>query len=221
MAWKPSSDAASPTRAVPAAAVLLAVLLAVNAMAIWGILSSRRSAQEEAVRDLGLTTAAQARALEAALASLAGDVIFLSQTPALADAPASMASDDPMVARWARVGAEGSLLLFLESHDEVERAVAATGGEVLVAVGRREGAPVVLPPGALEPAPPPAGGGGLYASRWPIGPREMPAGSLDVWIEPRRLLSAAAPGVGDELAVKPLSPPHATSAAAADRGGRR
>ena len=114
--------------AVPAAAALLAILLAVNAVAIWGIFSARRSAQEEAVRDLGLTTAARARALEADVASLAGDVTFLAASPSLTRAPEAMASGDPMVARWARLGAEGSLLLFVESREEVER-ILVRGGE--------------------------------------------------------------------------------------------
>jgi signal transduction histidine kinase len=211
----PASGPASRARAVPAAAVLLTVLLAVNAVAVWGIFSARRSAEAEAVRELGLTTAAQARALEAALASLAGGVIFLSQAPALADAPAAMASDDPMAARWARLGAEGGLLLFLEAHPEVERAVARDpAGGVLVAVGRREGAPIVMPPEAL-PAPGAAGPDGVYASRWPLGPREASAGSLEVWIEPRRLLDAALPAApGEELTVLPLPSPRRTASAA-------
>jgi signal transduction histidine kinase len=208
-------------RAVTATAGLLAVLLAINGVAIWGVVSARRSAEAEAVRDLGLTTAARARSLEAALASLAGDLIFLSQTPALVDAPQAMASDDPMVARWARVGAEGSLLLFLESHDEVERAVARAGaddgggapGRVLVAVGRRQGAPVVLPPESVgtEPA-----GDGLHAARWPLGPTPMPVGMLEVWVAPRRLLAAAVPGAGEELSVEPL--PVMTTAASGPPG---
>jgi len=107
----------TPARAVPATVLLLVVLVAVNGVAVWGIFSARQSAEREALADLGLTTAARARALEAALASLAGDLIFLSQSPALVEAPSGMASEDPMVARWARVGAEGGLLLFLESHD--------------------------------------------------------------------------------------------------------
>jgi len=201
-------------RAVTATAGLLAVLLAINGVAIWGIVSARRSAEAEAVRDLGLTTAARARALEAALASLAGDLIFLSQTPALVDASEAMAADDPMVARWARVGAEGSLLLFLESHDEVERAVARSTassegggdgrGRVLVAVGRRQGAPVVLAPESVNVAP---AGDGLHAARWPLGPAPTPSGMLEVWVAPRRLLAAAVPGADEELSVEPLAVP--------------
>jgi signal transduction histidine kinase len=196
--------------------LLLVVLVAVNGVAVWGIVSARQSAEREALADLGLTTAARARALEAALASLAGDLIFLSQSPALVEAPTGMASEDPMVARWARVGAEGGLLLFLESHDGVERAVATSeDGAVRVAVGRREGAPVVLPP-ELDPVPENAGPDELlHAARWPLGPREAPVGWLQVWIAPRDLLAAAVPGAGEELAVEPLPSPVAEGAVAA------
>lgn len=217
MSERNGSPSPARTRAVPATALLLAVLLAVNGVAVWGILSARESAEREALRDLGLTTAAQARALEAALASLAGDVIFLSQTPALVGAPEAMASDDPMVVRWARVGAEGGLLLFLEAHDEVERVVARTpGGEALVAVGRREGAPAVLPPESAAAAPTPERP--LHVARWPLGPRERPEGELVVWIVPHRLLAAAVPGGGagaaaGELAVEPLPVPSAADGA--------
>ncbi|HMB54699.1 MAG TPA: ATP-binding protein [Thermoanaerobaculia bacterium] len=204
----------TPARAVPATVLLLVVLVAVNGVAVWGIFSARQSAEREALADLGLTTAARARALEAALASLAGDLIFLSQSPALVEAPTGMASEDPMVARWARVGAEGGLLLFLESHDGVERAVATSeDGAVRVAVGRREGAPVVLPPESAA-APENAGPDGLlHAARWPLGPREAPVGWLQVWIAPRDLLAAAVPGAGEELTVVPLPSPVAEGAA--------
>ena len=94
--------------AVPAAAALLAILLAVNAVAIWGIFSARRSAQEEAVRDLGLTTAARARALEADVASLAGDVTFLAASPSLTRAPEAMSISMCAGARWKTGSGQGS-----------------------------------------------------------------------------------------------------------------
>jgi len=208
--------------------LLLAILLAVNAVAIWGIFSARRSAQEEAVRDLGLTTAARARALEADLAALAGDVTFLAASPSLTRAPEAMASGDPMVARWARLGAEGSLLLFVESRDEVERILLRdAAGQGLVAVGRRGGAPVVLPPAEADDSRQESAGpgDGRVSGQWPLGRPAEGAGSdavgrLEVWIEPARLLagrSGPAPE-GLSLDVVPL-PAGATTADLSDASG--
>lgn len=217
------------TPAVPAAALLLMILLAVNAVAIWGIFSARRSAQEEAVQDLGLNTAARARALEADVASLAGEVMFLAASPSLTRAPEAMASGDPMVARWARLGAEGSLLLFVEARAEVERILVRGGqGEVLVAVGRRAGAPVVLPPEEADGVDGLASGVELVSGRWPLGRAAQPArgtgpeeaAALEVWIAPGRLLADRGGAVPEGLALEvvPL-PAGATPADLADASG--
>ncbi len=214
---------------MPAAALLLLILLAVNAVAIWGIFSARRSAQEEAVQDLGLDTAARARALEADVASLAGDVMFLATSPSLTRAPEAMASGDPMVARWARLGAEGSLLLFVESRAEVERILVRGGeGEVLVAVGRRAGAPVVLPPAEADGVDGGAAGVDLVSGRWPLGRTAEPApgagsegaAELEVLMVPGRLLADRGGAVPEGLALEAVPLPAGANAAdLADAGG--
>ena len=105
---------------------LFAALAAINAVAVWSILASRRSAEAVALQDLRLQATAYARSLEAVLSSRRGDFIFLSQSSPLSNAPSLGSSGDPMMRRWGRLDIEGSLLLFLAAHPEVERVVTVT-----------------------------------------------------------------------------------------------
>lgn len=63
---------------------LLVLVVAINAVAVWGIVSGRAAALEAARKELELQTLANARALEALLANLRGDFIFLARSPPLA-----------------------------------------------------------------------------------------------------------------------------------------
>ncbi len=182
--------------------LLLAVLLAVNGVAVWGILAARESAWRAAREDLALQTTAHARALEAVLATLRGDFIFLSQGPALLNYLDALGSPDPTVRRRARLEVDGTLLLFLEAHPQVERIVLRDGrGEAQAVVGRRRGEPVLLAQASFTERVTGAGVR-LLAGRWPVGaaaPDGEARGVLEAWISPDRLLAATAPALGEKL----------------------
>jgi signal transduction histidine kinase len=182
--------------------LLLGLLLAVNVVAVWGILAARQGARREALGELELQTAVHARSLEAALATLRGDLLFLRQSPPLAQTLPTGALGDPMAQRWHRLDVEGTLLLFLEAHPPVRRLVVAAPGAEPVVVGRSAEAPVVLPPeaGADDGQAAGAGEGGLLRGRWPIGPRGE-AGTLEAAVSLDLLLAAVTPGLEGRVAL--------------------
>src|SRR5512138_3426387 len=104
------------TSGIKITVLLLAVLIAINAVSVWFVLVSPRNVQVMAEEDLRLQTTAQARSLEAVLASLRGDFLFLAQSPPLAGAVTVLSNPNPMVQRWGRLDVEGSFLLFLQAH---------------------------------------------------------------------------------------------------------
>jgi signal transduction histidine kinase len=170
--------------------LLLAALVVINAFAVWEIVAARRNARRLAENELALQTMAHGRSMEAILATMRGDFIFLTDSPPLARLTAALDSADPMVRRWGRLDAEGSLLLFLDAHPAVERlSLQASSGDTLLTAGRAEGAPVMLPGHST-------GTGSewresLVTSRWPV-----PDGSqLLAWLDPDDLLAVAAPGL--------------------------
>ena len=192
---------------IQAGVLLLAVVLTLNGIAVWGILSAREEARAMALQELALQTDAHARALEAALATLRGDFIFLSYSPPLSRAPAAHAGEDPVTRRWSRLAIEGSLILFMEAHPSVERIqVRTVPGGTLVSAGRRQGMPVLLPPrGELTAGP--DGAGRLFRATWPIGPSaegsaDAERGAIEALIDPLRLLASTAPGLGDRLVLE-------------------
>lgn len=193
---------------VGAGALLLGVVLTVNGVAVWGILTAREEAREMALQELALQTDAHARALEAALATMRGDFIFLSYSPPLSRAPAALSGSDPVTRRWSRLAIESSLILFLEAHPAVERIQVRTAPEeTLVSAGRRQGMPVLLAPrGALTASG--EGAGRLVRVSWPLGsnPRDAATsgeeGSIEALIDPVRLLAATAPGLGGRLSLE-------------------
>ena len=190
---------------------LLLVVAAVNAVALWGIFTARRGALETARHELALETEAHARSLEAVLATLRGDLVFLSQSPLLVRYPETASSGNPLVRRWSRLDAEAALLLFLEAHPAVDRLELRRGdGERVLLAGRLRGAPAILPP--EDPAPADTGGaeetaaGPLWRGSFPVGaadpgrgPGETRRGTLEVRVDPSRLLAVTAPGYGDRL----------------------
>lgn len=177
--------------------LLLSALAAVNGFAVWGIVAAREAAEQAARQELELETEAQARSLESVLAGLRGDLVFVSQAPPLVRHVDERLVEDPQVRRWGRLEAEGTALLFMQSHPAVEEmTVAAANGEPLLRVGRRDGAPVVLPPAGGGP---PASSADRFVSRWPLGPEEQATGEVVVTVRPAALLAVAAPGFGDRL----------------------
>lgn len=179
--------------------VLLVALLGINGAAVGGLVAARQSAREAAREDLRLATLAQARALEAELAALRGDLIFLTQAPPLGHGLAGFDSPDPATRRWSRRDVEGAVLLFLETHPGVERIVVRdTGGRAQVAAGRREGAPVLVrteSPAARADST----AGATFVSRWPLGGTFIHQGELEVGLELERLLATAAPEFPGEI----------------------
>src|SRR5262245_58201637 len=124
---------------------LIVALMLINAVAIWELISALGSAESIALQDLRLQTTAHARSLEAVLASRRGDFIFLSQSPPIGDALAFLSSKNPISRKWGRLDLEGSLLLFLVGHADVERLVIRdAASRPLMVAGRREGVPVLL-----------------------------------------------------------------------------
>lgn len=182
-------------------AVLLAVLLAVNALAVGGILAARRQAEQAALQELELQTAAHARALEAVLATHRGDFLFLSQSAPLSRAEEIFTSPDPVSRRWGRLDVEGTLLLFLDAHPAIHRMLLRDAeGQVVTAVGWRQGAPVLLRQDELEAQP--EQGDRLLRSTWPVGSSPRPAFVLEATLDPQSLLAMAAPHLGERLVLE-------------------
>lgn len=175
---------------------LILAVVGINAAAVIGILFSRKGAEEAAIRELRLQTIARARSLEAAVASLRGDFIFLSQSPPLAEASMLLSSSDPVARRWSRLDIEGTLLLYLEAHPAVERLEVRDADEgVRIVAGRREGAPVLLPPRAEAAS---ASAEGFPARTWPLSG----GGRLDVTLDVATLLDTAMPEPGRRLSLR-------------------
>jgi len=124
--------------------VSVAAIVAINLAGFGGIALARRGALEEAGRVLSLETAARARSLESRLASSRADLTYLTGSPIFFGLETALRSADPTQARWRRLEAEGSLLLFLRAHPEVARVQAhAQSGTVLMVAARRGGIPVL------------------------------------------------------------------------------
>jgi signal transduction histidine kinase len=179
--------------------LLFAVLLAINSAAVWFILVSRRNVQALAVQDLRLQTTAHARSIEALLATLRGDFLFLSQSPPLAAALSVFTNPNPLVQRWGRLDIEGSFLLFLQAHPEVSRLILRDqSGRALIVAARREGIPILLPPsdysgpGLSEP--------GVWASQWQTG-GQAEGFSLETLLQTSELLRISAPGSEQKLRI--------------------
>lgn len=161
-------------------AILVVLVVAIDAVAVYGIFAARQGAEQAALTDLELQAEADARALEAVLATIRGDLALLSRSAPLATALERRESPDPMSRRWARLDVESALLLFLDAHPGVSRLeVRGAGGEAVARAGYRSGAPTLLPPGADgedEMAGP------VYVTSWRIGEEPPAEGSIRVWL---------------------------------------
>ncbi|HVS14620.1 MAG TPA: HAMP domain-containing sensor histidine kinase [Thermoanaerobaculia bacterium] len=171
--------------------LLVALLLAIDALAIAGILAARREARAAAQDELARTVATQARACEAVLATLRADLVFLASSPRLAETRQRTESEDPLRRRWARLETESALLLFAQGHPELHTLeLADASGELTTVVLRRAGAdPVVV---AERPAPP----HGALRLRLPVDE----GGELYATVDPAQLAATLAPGAAIELA---------------------
>jgi signal transduction histidine kinase len=179
--------------------LLFMALVVINGASVIGIVSSRHSAESLAKKDLTLQTTVHARSLEAVLSSRRGDFIFLSQSSPLVDAPTALAASNPIDRRWGRLDIEGSLLLYLNGHPDVQRlAIRDSGGRPLVVAGRREGAPVLLPPGDYS-----GDSEGMLVGKWQLRASQGPPGVLEAVLDIDRLLDIAAPGLGPEFSLVP------------------
>jgi len=192
------SPSAAGTRWVRAAIPLLFLLLAINAMAIWGILSAREEAEKLAREDLRLKASAEARSLESALATLRGDFLFLTQSPPMSRALTALGSSDPMTSRWGRLDVEGALILFLESHPSVLRIlVRDADGHPLEAVGRQQGIPLLL--SAEKSANIPFDPARTSMGIWKLGGTGNSPGTVESILDPEILLAPFSQGTDERI----------------------
>ncbi|HXK59711.1 MAG TPA: ATP-binding protein [Acidobacteriota bacterium] len=188
------------TSGIKITVLLFAVLLAINCAAVWFILVARHNFQQMAVQDLQLQTTAQAKSIEALLANLRGEFLFLSQSPPQSTALEVLSNPNPLVKRWGRLDVEGNFLRYLQARPEVARMVLRDGtGKAVVVAARREGVPVLLPPGDF-PAPA-RSGGDFWASQWPVAEGPPENGMLETLLVVKDLLTVVAPGSESKLKI--------------------
>ncbi len=180
--------------------VLVSALFIIDAISVWGIFSSKRDAERFALEELQLQTKANALSIEAVLSSRRGDFIYLSQSPPLADAPELLLNRNPMAKRWGRLDLEGSLLLFLAAHPEVERlAIRDARSRPLVVAGRRDGAPVLLPVDDYAERTP--AHEGFVVGFWPLHASQEQPGTLETVLDVSALVRVAVPGMSSQFAL--------------------
>ena len=178
--------------------LLLLLLLAVNALAVAGVVSARRSAREAALQDLRLQTEGHARALEAVLATLRRDFGALLRTPALHQlVDAGQSAGTPATA-IARTAAEQTLVAFLQAHPAVRAAALRDNRGAPLVLAAYRGAGVELLPATSDP-PAPIGDPDLLVAQLAVASRAREHGLLEAWVDRRILLTAAAPGIGSGL----------------------
>lgn len=173
-----------------AAALVVALVLTIDVLALASIVGGRREARAAALDTLRQQTASQARAIEALLATLRADLAFLASSPRLGgDLPGG--SENPLSRRWARLEAESTLLLFAEGHPPlITLELSDPTGERLATVARRPSANGALADPALVTEAPPPPPHALLLSVPVDGGRAVHA-----VVDPARLLSAVLPAV--------------------------
>lgn len=167
--------------------ILLALLCATLAVGAWGLFTAREEARRLVGEDLHLRAQAQARALEASLASLRSDFVFLTQTSPILDLPEVWIESDPVSRRWRRLDVEATLLRFLQSHPEIVATRVIQGDEGRVTVVSRDGVPVVVDVTGWPREPE-----GCILGRWPLGENQRV--HLEAWISSQALLDQVAAG---------------------------
>lgn len=193
----------TPSSRLSLTVTVVAALLVVNAIAIGGIVAERRDARREAERELRLETEIVARSLEARLADLRTDLLFLAQSPALAESLNRFPSDDPTTRRWSRLDLEGTLLLFLQAQPGIEGlTLFDADGSVVVRVGRRGGLPLLMPP---SEGPPPSERRTM--ARFPVAPPAPSGSRVEATLRPEGLLRLAVPDGRDRIRLLPSAEP--------------
>ncbi len=178
--------------------LLSVVILAINAIAIAGILAAGKNARDAAQEDLELQTTAHARSLEALLATLRSDFLFLSQAQPLLRITATNQSPDPVTRRWGRLDVEGTLLLFLQTRPAVTQVVLARNTtKAIIVAGRRQGSPQLLPASQSWPADAVHWLNATWSLNGPRGENWQ----LQAWVDPQKLLAIVAPGLTDRLSI--------------------
>jgi signal transduction histidine kinase len=128
------------------AAVLVGIVVVVNAAGIWEITTTWRGLREQRSRSLQLRTTARAGVIERDLASTTADLAFLVGS-------ASFRVDEALAANAWLHEVGGALTLFLRGHPAVESLmVHGLDGRPAVEAGRPRGVP-----GYWLPGPAPAG----------------------------------------------------------------
>ncbi len=187
---EPGTESELPRRRrlpAPTLPVLLLLLLgAVNALAVAGVVSARRSAREAALQDLRLQTEGHARALEAVLAGLRRDLLSLVRTPALQQLVAAGAGVDAR-ATAARAAAEQTLVVFLQAHPAVRAAALRDNRGAPLVLAAYRGSAVELLPAASDP-PAPIADPDLLVAPFPVASRAREHGLLEAWVDRRILL---------------------------------
>ncbi len=169
------------------AITLIALLLAVNLVAVLGLVTSRRDVRAAIREQRALENRADARTLEALLAQQHADISFLARTPPLSRLGDQAAGDDPVSRRWQRLDVEASLLLFMESSPAVSRLeVSWNAGPRAIAV-RLSGVPQLAAPDRALPFDP-----SLVSADFALGDGD---GRLRAWIDPQPLLATAGDGL--------------------------
>ena len=183
--------------------LLLGTLALLNAASLWGIFATRSGARSAAEHDLALRTTVLARSVEAQLAALRADFLFLVQSPPLATLVGSLESPDPADERRNRPDAEGILRLFLETHPEIRRLeLEDAAGRVILVLGWRGETATIFPPTATSGT-----STSWFQGRWPTDPTDPSAPALQAWIDQERLLDGVLPSQGDlSLTVSPARP---------------
>jgi signal transduction histidine kinase len=172
------------------------LLLTINGLALYRIAGARKDAERAARAQHEAATVLDARAVEATCGSLRDDFLYLTNGLSQLGIPARLAVDNAFVARWTRLDAEGRILVFLQSHEEVERIVVTVSVDrPVIVTGRRGGAPIVLPP--ASPLDAAIVSRRSEPSQWPIGSTAQPSAWLRGWVDPDRLLARAVPGAAE------------------------
>jgi len=187
--------------AVGATGALLAGLLLLNAAAIREIVVARKEARQIAQHELEIRLEGRGQALRARLADLRSDLVALAESAPFKGLAERMVSTDPLVRRWARLDAEGSLLLFAQSRPAVQVIwLTIGGGAGDVVVGRHGGVAVVVDP---QTASPPRRDG-VTLMQMSLGAE--PETSLRGWVDPILILDDWTDFSGAELSLQTALP---------------
>ena len=168
----------NPYRLDPAV-LLVGVLVAVNLLAVVGLVAARRDARSAVREGLALETRADARAFEARLTSELAQLEFLARSPPLTTL-STVAASDPVALRWARLDLEATLLLYMQSNPSVVELRVREDEEIRAVARRVGGVPSLASPG--DQSPPDSR---LLHAAWAV--EESPT-ELEGWLDPQPLV---------------------------------